>query len=359
VIYKALAAMFMLGGGFFAALPATSNYKLNSYGFGSGGGSQATSNYAVEGITGDASGLPASTITYTAKPGFVQAQQANVPKLSAFDNNGGTYSDKLHFVIDQQGNPSDAKYALQISTASDFSSGVNYVKSDNTIGATLTTGDYQTYSAWGGSSGANILGLSPTTTYYLRVKATQGKFTESAYGPSSSATTAAAASQTLSFCLYTGANCAAGGSAVSFSSLVPGTVASGSNTIKVDFDTNATGGGKVYIYSLNGGLKSVRAGNYIISLSSSQVNLDSASEGFGAQSSGTQSSGGPFSSVSPYNAGSNTVGKINTTAAEILSSAGTITGGLGTITLKLLPTTSTPAASDYADTITLIAAATF
>src|SRR5579884_481348 len=89
-----------------ASLPATSNYKLQSYGFGSGGTSNSTtSNYALEGITGEISGQASSTTTYTANPGFIATQQANVPLITL--SNPSNYYDKLQFVIDTQNNPSD------------------------------------------------------------------------------------------------------------------------------------------------------------------------------------------------------------------------------------------------------------
>src|SRR6266404_2546776 len=95
-----------------AALPSTTNYELNSYGFGSGGtANSTTSNYALEGITGEASGQTATTSNYNLKPGFNETQQANVPKVTL--TNPSNYYDKLKFVIDQQGNPTDALYALQ------------------------------------------------------------------------------------------------------------------------------------------------------------------------------------------------------------------------------------------------------
>src|SRR5206468_2283354 len=124
----------------FGALPSTTNYQLNSYGFGSGGtANSSTSNYALEGISGELSGQTGTTSTYNLKPGYTETQQASVPKIAAFDNGSGRYYNSLHFVIDQQSNPSDAKYALQISTSSNFSSNVNYVKSDLTIGPSLST----------------------------------------------------------------------------------------------------------------------------------------------------------------------------------------------------------------------------
>jgi hypothetical protein len=214
--------------------------------------------------------------------------------------------------------------------------------------------DYQTYTAWGGSGGANIIGLASNTTYCIYAKATQGKFTESAYGPSSSAATVG---QQISYCLYT-VSCGSG-SSVSFTGIVPASITSGSNTIKVDFATNANAGGKVYVYSANGGLKSLTASSYTIGLSANQVNLGSASEGFGAQASSSQTTGGPLQVVPPYDGTVDTVGKLNTTVSELLTSANPLTGGNGITTLKLLTSNTTPSAPDYADTLTFIAAATF
>jgi len=106
----------LLGLLLFAALPGTANYRLNSYGFGSGGGTGSTSNYALEGKTGEISGQTSATANYKILPAYIGTRQANVPKLTSLDNNGGVYYNKLHFVIDTQGNPTDAKFALEIST---------------------------------------------------------------------------------------------------------------------------------------------------------------------------------------------------------------------------------------------------
>ncbi len=359
MLAKSLA--LMTGFFVFAALPSTSNYQLNSYGFGNGGVSNSTtSNYTLEGVSGELSAQPTSTANYADNSGVLQLQQSNVPNVTI--SNPSNYYDKLKFVIDTQNNPSDAKYALQISTSSDFSTGVNYVESDDTIGASLTISDYQTYSTWGGASGANIIGLASNTTYYLRAKATHfiantNKITtESAYGPSSNATTSGLS---LSFCAYTNANCAAGGSSVTFSGLVAGNVTNSPNNIGVDFATNANIGGSVYIYASNTGLFSSKT-NYTIASATADLGSGAISEGFGAQiASVNQTTGGPLSKVSPYNNSSNNVGILNTTIYSILSSTSALTGGTGSIQLQVKPSTTTPASTDYSDTITLIAAAAF
>ena len=338
-----------------ASNPSTTNYQLNSFGFGSGGTANSTTpTYALEGITGEVSGQTESTTTYSTKPGYIETQQANVPTITL--TNPSNYYDKLKFVIGQENNPTDATYALQISTTSDFSSNINYVKSDHTIGGTLTTADYQTYSSWGGASGTTIIGLSSSTTYYIRAKATQGKFTESGYGPSSSAATVG---QQLSFCIYTGANCAAGGTNIAYGAILPGTVTDSPSNINIEFATNADNGGGVYVYSANGGLKSAHAGNYTIT--SATTDLSSASEGFGAKvTSASQGSGGPFVSLSPYNGSGNNVGILGTSINQILdSSSAPLSGGTAVVQLKALISNTTPAGSDYAETLTLIAAAAF
>ncbi|MEK7594951.1 MAG: hypothetical protein AAB436_04920 [Patescibacteria group bacterium] len=329
----------------FAAFPSTPNYQLNSYGFGSGGtANSTTSNYALEGISGEISGSPSSTATYSVKPGFIQTQQAHVPKVSAFDNGSGTYYNKLHFVIDQQSNPSDAQYAVSIST-DNFVSNVNYVKNDLTIGASLALTDYQTYSTWGGASGANIIGLLPDTTYYLRIKATQGKYTESAYGPIASATTT---NPHLSFSVSTNSE--------NLGSLIAGSVVSSPSTVDVDFDTNAASGGDVYINGKNTGLFSTQA-SYTIP--SSTGDLSVLARGFGAQVTATGATTGTFTKVSPYNGTLNNVGITDTTIRRIITSAGPIVGGTGSISIKAKAAASDKAADDYTETITLLASASF
>lgn len=348
--FFSLLAAFSLS--IFATLPSTTNYQLNSYGFGSGGTSNSsTSNYSLEGLTGEASSQADATSTYNLKPGFVETQQANVPKIT-LTNPSNNY-DKLHFVIDQQGNPPDALYALQVCVGSDFTPAGScnsylYVKADNTLGATLTTADYQLYSAWGGGSGGNIIGLTPGTTYYARAKATQGKFTESGYGPSANAATDA---QQISFCLYT-ISCGSG-SSVSFSGLVAGNVSNGSSNIGVDFSTNADSGGSIYIYSNNGALVSVTHPGSPIT--SATADLSSASQGFGARVASATS----LTAVTPYDQSGNLVGGLGTTAATILYASAPVSSGVASIQLQAKAGATTPAASDYADIVTVIAAARF
>jgi hypothetical protein len=328
----------------FAALPATTNYQLNSYGFGTGGtANSTTSTYALEGTTGEVSGSPSTTTTYTVKPGFTQTQQAHIPKIT-IDNGSGTYYNKLHFVIDQQNNPSDALYAISIST-DNFASDIRYVKSDMTVSNSLVVADYQTYTAFGGASGANIIGLNSSTTYYVRVKATQGKFTESAYGPIASVATVGAQ---LSFSLST--------TTVAMGALLPATVVPGNHTVDITFATNAASGGDIYISGQNGGLKSARTG---VTIASGSFDLSAQQHGFGAQISAIGASTGTFSKVNPYDQSSNTVGVVDATIRRIMTTAGPITGGTGSVTFKAKATATDPAAPDYTEQSTMLASANF
>jgi hypothetical protein len=351
----------IIGGAFFAALPATPTYQLNSYGFGSGGTANSnTPTYSLEGITGEISSTPATTPTYQLKSGFIETQQANVPKITL--SNSSSYYDKLHFLIDQQSNPSDALYLIQICVSSDFPGGScgtpYYLHGDDTISTSFSIADYHTYSFWGGGSGQNIIGLTPGTNYYARVKATQGEFTESGFGPSSGAATSA---QSITFCAYsTDGNCASSAHSLAFGNLLPATVTNSPYNIGVDFATNANLGGQVYIYSSNTGLKSTTApGTYTIT--STTADLSSASEGFGARvSSSGQSSGGPFNPVSPYdNITGNNIGGVGTSISTLLASSNPLVGGTASILLKAKSSSITPAASDYSDILTVIAAANF
>lgn len=340
----------------FAALPGTTNYRLNSYGFGSGGGTAATSNYALEGKTGEISDQTSSTANYKIAPAYIGTRQANIPKITSVDNNGGVYYNKLHFVIDTQGNPPDAKYAVEIST-DDFATDTRYVKNDLTVGTTLAAADFQTYAVWGGTGGANIIGLAYGTTYYIRVSATQGNYTQSAYGPNPSiGNSATTASPSITFNLTTTSQ-ASPPFSVGIGSLSVGNIGTATDTINLGLTTNAVSGANLYILSKNSGLKSVSAASIITSAS---VDLGSVTTGYGAQSSSaSQSSGGPLTALSPYNGASNIVGIVDNSNRGLYTSAGPITSGVASLLLKAKAASTVVAANDYTDVLTIVAAGNF
>lgn len=353
-MFSLLLSAIFGGSIFLAAFPSTANYQLQSYTIGGSSGTSSTANYALEGSTEPLAGASASTANYTLKPAFIQTQQAHVPSLSAFDNNGGTYSTQLHFVINNlydgtHSFPTDTKFALSIST-DNFVSDVKYVKSTLTVGTALTTADYQTYSAWGSSTGSIITGLTAGTTYYLKVKATSGLYTESIYGPILNVATVSSAS--LSFAITSS-------STVAMGSIVPGgSPVTSPSTIDATFSTGATKGGYIYISGTNGGLLSTTASHTI---SSATADLAVATNGFGARvTSVGQTSGGPILKLSPYDGTGNNVGIIDATLRPIASStAASVTGGTLSFQLQAKASITDQAATDYGETITLVAAAIF
>jgi hypothetical protein len=339
----------------FAASPTSNNYKLQTYDVGTGGSNGSASNtYKSTTITGTQSQSSSASNTYTAKTGLNPTQLANVPSAPTITN-PSSYYNKLHIVINNGNNPSDATFAIAISP-NGFSPTTNYIQDDNTVGATLGTEDWQTYSTWGGASGFDVIGLLPNTTYTVKVNAEHGDFTESGYSATASAATVGTS---LTFDIDTSATDTETSSpySVSFTNLTPNTVIDGTQKIWIDLDTNASSGAAVFIASANAGLKSTAANNTILSAS---ANLSAVNEGYGAQNSSvTQSSGGPLTAQSPYIGASQTVGILDTSLRQIYTSAGPITAGRGSILLKARATSNTPAAKDYADILTLIASASF
>lgn len=339
---------------FFAATPAGTNYKLQSYGVGSGGTANSTSaSYAMEGISGEVSGTRMTSGSYGLGSGMIPTQQANVPAAPTFTNPANYYN-KLRLTIDNGANPSDAKFAIAIS--SDNFTTTNYVQSDNTVGSALGIEDYQTYATWGGASGFLIIGLTANTTYAAKVRAMHGKFTESGY---SAVASAATVNPSLTFDLDVSASDIETSPpyTTAFTDLLPATVVTSPSKIWTDFETNGDFGGNIYIYSANAGLKSVAVAYTIAALTG---DLGAASQGFGLQSaSATQSAGGPLSAASPYDGTSNTVGIANSTIRKIYSAAAPISAGRTSMLLKAKAASLTPASTDYAEIITIIAAPSF
>lgn len=345
--------VWFLGIGVLAILPSTTNYKLNSYGFGSGGGAGlSTATYSLEGLSGETNGTSSSTANDASNPGYIQTQQANVPKIASLDNNGGIYYNQLHFVIDNQNNPSDAKFLISVST-DNFVTVKNYLQPDGTLSGTLQLADYQTYAAFGASGGSMIIGLNPGTTYYVRALATQGKFSESAYGPSLSMATA---NPTISFSLQTSSG-PTPPYTISMGTLSEGVINTSAQTINTSFSTNAASGGNVYVTGKNGGLYSSSQSHLISSVSN---DLGSLSSGFGAQNSSiSQVSGGPYTVVAPYAGSGNVVGTLDSTTRSLYSSSAPLSGGSGVLKLLAKAANTDVAATDYQDVLTFTASANF
>lgn len=167
--------------------PASNNYELQQYSFGAGSTEGSSSDgYAIQGIAGEAGpGNPASD-TYSIGDGLMVTQTSAVPPAPAFSNPGNTYN-RLKLILNQGGNPADTVYAVAIS-ADNFAT-TRWVQHDFTVGDTLGTEDWLTFTAWGDTGGQYITGLAQNTTYAVRVKARQGVYTESILGPPATAAT--------------------------------------------------------------------------------------------------------------------------------------------------------------------------
>lgn len=325
--------------------PQSSNYKLVNFGFGAGGtASSSSSTYSLFGNLGETTAATESSLNYRLGSGLTYTMIASVPAAPTFTNPSNYYN-KLLIKINPITNPSDYSYAIAISS-DNFASDVRYIESDNTPGSSYSVTNFRNFSSWGGTSGTTISNLNPGTTYTVKVKARQGFYTESAWGPTAQAATI---NPTMSFSVTP--------NTINFGTLTPGSVAT-SATITTNVTTNGTGGATVYIYDSNAGLSSSSTG-YTISATSS--NLSSISEGYGAQGqSVSQSSGGPMEIISPYNGSANNVGVLNSTKNSIFDSSGqAVSSGQGTFQLQAKPSTTAKAATDYADTITVISSATF
>jgi len=334
----------------FLAFPAGTTYKLKSFEFGGGGRTSTDGTYSLEGIAGQTSGQSSGT-TYKTNSGLVYVQQTNVPTMTL--QNTSSWYDQLNFIVGTQNNPTDVLYAIAISKDNFVTT--QWIQTDDTIGSSPA---YQTYTNWGGASGENVIGLISGTTYKVEATAKQGFYTASPLGPAASATTS---DPSISFKIDIGGTTDPGTTSppytVAVGDLEAGTVVTAANRVWLSLSTNANFGGYIYIRDQNAGLKSTNI-NYTIN--SATADLTGATEGYGAQQAAVTPTGTLLTIVNPYNGAGNNVGLIATTYNNIFSSNGVpITNGRAAFMIKAKASNTTPAAIDYGDTLTLIAASTF
>lgn len=337
--------------GLFAVAPSSSSFTLKAYDFGNGSASSTSSSYKLDSNSGAQSANGLLSASYHISAGELPTQHANVP-LAPTLTNPSSYYNRLLLVLNTANNPTTTKYLIAISS-NGFST-TQYVQTDNSIGNSYTISNYQTYASWGGAGGFLILGLTPSTNYQVKVRALQGNFSETAYGPATGIIATVATS--LSFGVTTTLTVTPPFT-VGFSGLVAGSVFSGDADILLALSSNALSGGSVYVQDASSGLASVRAG---FTIPSATADLNVATSGFGAQViSATQTSGGPFVSQVPFNGVTNNVGLLTTVLRSMLSSTAPIITGTATVRLKARADAITPSSSDYSDGVTFVAAMTF
>lgn len=330
----------------FGALSTSSHYDLNSYSLGAGGGTNANSTtYKSQASLGEQANGMASSTNHKTNGGSIGAEQLSTPQAPTLSNGSGLYYNKLFITLnDNAGSnayPADITFAIAVSLSPSFTS-PSYLQANGSLGASPV---FQTYTAWGGASGSYIINLSVGTAYYVEASAKQGLYTNTDYGPYASASTAQP-STTFSVSQNT----------LSLGSLISGSITT-SSTVSLGFSTNGANGGAVYVSGAATGLHSATQ-NYTIPAYTG--NLTAQSSGFGVQgASTTQTSGGPLAIMSPFNGTGNTVGAESTVPQQIFSTSAPVTGGTATANVQAKSSSTTPAATDYSETLTFVAAGDF
>lgn len=146
-------------------------------------------------------------------------------------------------------------------------------------------------------------------------------------------------------------------------SLTTAAVSSSTTARTATVNTNAQNGWYVWAKDLNTGLKSASAGNYTIASTTPGTNstLAAGTEGYNTGVTSSQTSGtGTITVAAPFVGGSTGKGGgLDTTLRTLASSNGSANTAVLTLTNNAAVSSITPAATDYTDTITVVAAGLF
>jgi len=344
--------LFVYSGVVFAG-PQSATYELKEFGFGSGGDAGITSStYSLFGTAGETDLASTSGTTYALGAGLISTLQAAVPPAPTVTNPGSNY-DRLFITIQTGGNPTDTLFAISISDGST----TKYVQSDRTMGSVLGSEDWLPYAGaisvgWNGGSGFYVTGLKNNTVYAIRVKAKQGQYTESGWGPS---TAQATSDPTFTF--------GVDASSIAFSNLNSGnTYTDSAKSTVITTSTNAYNGYLVYGYETQP-LTHTSNGTFTIANYSGTNSVPTlwASTGFGYTTSDSSLTGGTadrFTNGGPKYAGFGTAvpgDPVADHAGPILSP---IASEQFTVSYRVSASATTPA-GQYRTTIIYVAVPTY
>lgn len=168
------------------------SYQIENSTFDGGGESSSSTNYQSRDSISDVESGNSNSTNYVNPSGFQPGAYPGIPGQPTLTNTGGTLYNSLDFVVvTGDGQQDDTTYAIAIS--SDNFVTTYFIQTDDTLG---TSEAWQTYAGWNSGTGERVTGLSPSTTYKIKVKASYGaggdaEDTESGYSQEASATTSA------------------------------------------------------------------------------------------------------------------------------------------------------------------------
>jgi len=370
-------------------------------------GTVTSTNYSDLLNSSSVSSYTSTSTTYNITGGTARAIEANVPSILCFEtstNSGSTTCtgvpgsngmqgvcsqpgcyDRAKVELNAQGNPNDTRYAIQISTVSNFATFFYIDATTRFMKSNLTISDFIPKCEWEGTvvSGIcgspnttwqryNILGLDPNTTYYVRAAAQHGDasdadFTESAWGPSANATTS---NPSITLDVDIAPNTSTPTSPpyiLNIGTITPSIVNTSINMIVFRLTSNSISGISTLIRGLNGGLQHISLADII---NSANANLSAVGSGYGLRNDSATNSalntgtiGDINVSTSPSDftdtAPAEKVGQVPTTLVELFDSGGLpLNTGVTGYKVKVKPS-STHAVGDYRETLTFITVGVF
>lgn len=339
------------------------SYKIEDATIDAGGELSNSANFKSRESIGDQSDSGSQSTLYKIFGGFFLPAYPGKPATPTFTNTGGTLYNSLDFVVNTaSGQQDDTKYAIAISS-DDFAT-TSFIQTDDTVGANAA---WQTYTNWGSGSGERVTGLTPGTTYKIKVKASYGtgsdaKDSETGYSATASATTAAP-NLVITF-TGVGSGTSVGGvttttasstNAISYGSLTINTPKTAAHEVTVT--TNAVAGYTTTLQQ-DGNLRTT-SGSEISAVTATNASPStwpgSITDGkFGYHTTDTTlctGSGGRFTS-------SDTYASVTTTPLEVACSTGPVTGETTDVIFKLEIGSLQPNGS-YQNTVTYITTAQF
>lgn len=305
------------------------NYQIKYETISAGEGPERSENYQVSQSIGETGSGEGKGQNYLLGAGWAFGIMANLPPAPTLVNDGSpAYYNKLHFIINPGNNPSDALFAIAITD--DNWQTTRYIQNDNTVGDILGPEDWQTYDGWGGANGELVTGLEPETGYKIRVRAKQGDFTMTGWGPES----AEAFTSAMFFSFSISAN------ALDFQDLNPSAV----STVNYQVTTSTNGEGGYVTTIVEDGNFRIEGGHEIVDVSDGEVSP--GHEEYGIRTSGSE---GQMN---------NQDYPITSTPQTIASYSGPIENSQTIVTHKVSIDPATPAGL-YHHIVTLISTSTF